>query len=183
MCTNEQNDGNKNNAYKTWGKERFFVSFLVCGLISVCFFYIGCRPLLGMHATLKLSCVVFLACGVMLTEILWIMDLHKQYSEKKEKKQEYAEEIVKKITGKEEQQTVEYVVFLAEKADHNTNNLPLLIAVGSLCVSSLNAVDGSLGVAVVTIFLFILVYGFSVQKRIYAIEDAVKEYAFKKALK
>ena len=74
-------------------------------------------------------------------------------------------------------------MFAAEKSYHEYNYLPLIIAVGSLCVSSLNAVNGNCIMVFLAIILLLLVFGFLEKKRVCAIEDAVKEYAFKKVLK
>ena len=96
MCTNEQIE---NIVHKSWKKEHFFVSFLAWGIICACLFYHDGPLFLGINATLESSCAVFLFSGAICTELLWINDLHEQYSEIKKKKQEYVTEIVRGIAG------------------------------------------------------------------------------------
>lgn len=180
MCTNKQIE---NNVHKSWKKEHFLGSFLACGIICVCLFYHDGPLFLGINATLESSCAVFLFGGAICTELLWINDLHEQYSEIKKKKQEYVTEIVREIAGVNNSQMVQRAVFIAQKAEHEHSAIPLIIAVGSLCVSVLTAINGDCITLPVVIILSLLVFGFSEQKRLHAIEDAVKDYAFKEVIK
>ena len=180
MCTNEQIE---NIVHKSWKKEHFFVSFLAWGIICACLFYHDGPLLLGINATLESGCAAFLLGGATCTEILWINDLHEQYSEITEKKQEYVTEIVRGIAGVNNSQMVQRAVFIAQKAEHEHSAIPLIIAVGSLCVSVLTAINGDCITLPVVIILLLLVFGFSEQKRLHAIEDAVKDYAFKEVIK
>ena len=155
MCTNKQIE---NNVHKSWKKEHFLGSFLACGIICVCLFYHDGPLFLGINATLESSCAVFLFGGAICTELLWINDLHEQYS-----------------------QMVKRDLFIIEKKDHGYNNLPLIIATGGLGIAALNAANGNVIIVIMTfltIILLLLVFGFYEQKRLYVIEDTVKEYTF-----
>lgn len=85
----------------------------------------------------------------------------------------------KEIIGRK----LNYAKFIAEKTANDNNYLPLILSVGSLCVSFLGKTGGENAPVLLAIFLLLLVFCVSDQKRLYAIEDAVKEYAFKEAMK
>lgn len=180
MCINEPKY--KENKDYSWNISKWFLLVAQFGPICTAVHCLSCLCLFDIQSTAVSRIISFIFGGLICTEILWLNDLQEQCIKKNNRK--YVQRAIDKMLGSRRKYIMfEYGFFVSKKASHENSNVPLLIAVGSLCISVLNAVNGNVVMLLVLIFFLLLVFGFSEQKRLHAIEDAVKEYAFKEAMK
>ncbi|MBO6245574.1 MAG: hypothetical protein J6N55_04745 [Anaerovibrio sp.] len=185
MCNKQQYNGAVSKKIKMGNKEKYIAYTVMFEIIFVLFIFACYLYFSPICAIIKsnypavLYCIVFFTASVIGAEILWIMYLHTNYSEYKKNKREYVQRIIDDIAvGKKNSTMMLYAVFVAEKAEHEHSNLPLIIAAGSLCVSSLKAMDGDWRMFIIALILLLAVCVYTEEKRLYAIEDAVKDYVF-----
>lgn len=142
-----------------------------------------------------LECFGYIILGIsILVEIIWLGYIQNRYNDtftqssieemcniqhQKCDNDSSGSKETKMITGK----NLDYAKFIAGKTANDNNYLPVLISVASLCISIVDKAKGNGIILLLTIFLLLLLWCISDQKRLNSIEDAVKDYAFKEVLK